>query len=110
MAIEAIGRAVELDPENSVYKANQAYIECVFGEPVRAWQLFSELPPDHKLSSVYLPRRALALVAAYATAPETFSIDMVRKTVQEALDLGASSVGRALRAELQMFLDSISVS
>jgi diguanylate cyclase (GGDEF)-like protein len=107
LALEAIGLAVELNPDNSLYKANQAYIECSFGDRAHAWELFSELPDTYTLTNVYLGRRALALVAAYAAHPGDFSVGMVRDIIREVLALDASLVSRAHRAELQAFLDTL---
>ncbi len=107
LAIEAIGRSVNLNPDTPLFKANQAYIECSFGNRIRAWQLFSELPSSYTLTSVYLSRRALALSAAYTANPESYSATMVRDTIQEVLALDPSMVSRAHRAELQAFLDTL---
>lgn len=108
LAIEAASRANALNPRNPIFKANQAYIECVFGDRARAWQLFSEIPKGHVLTSVYLPKRAQALAAAYLTAPQSFSIELVRAIVAESLALDDSFISRSAREELQTFLDGLS--
>jgi GGDEF domain-containing protein len=108
LAIEAVGRAVTLNPDKPLLRANQAYIECVFGDRVRAWQLFQEIPSDYTLLDVYHPRRAQAMYAAYKADPGSISTDTVISYLKQVLAMDASVLHRSYRAELQKALDSIS--
>lgn len=106
-ALAHIQRAIALDPNYPLLKANLAYMQFALKQPLQAHDTFSHLHiehPDYELDDVYIGSEALAAYAAYKKDPSSVDISSLKGMLENALPIAASGNtdgGERIRAAIK---------
>ena len=93
-ALAHMQRAITLEPDLPVLKANLGYIQFAFKQPLQAHETFSRLRKDHPSFApdtlVYVGPEALVAYTAYKKDPKTMELPALKEMVQNALKVSAA--------------------
>jgi len=92
-ALSHVQRAIALEPNFPVLKANLAYIQFMFKQPLQAHEVFVQIHlenPEFELEDVYKSAEALAAYAAYKKNSKTIELTDLKSMLEKALPLAAA--------------------
>jgi tetratricopeptide (TPR) repeat protein len=92
-ALAHMQRAITLDSNVPILKANLAYIQFVFKQPLQAHETFTRLRKDHPgfaSDNVYVGPEALVAYTAYRKDPKTTDLPALKALLENALKVAVS--------------------
>jgi diguanylate cyclase (GGDEF)-like protein len=90
IAMNHVQRAIVLEPDAPIFKANLAYIQFKSDQLLQAYETFSDLHGEHpetKLPDIYIPPEALATYAAFKNDATSVDPESAKTLLEKALTL-----------------------